>query len=288
MTEMSPPQLTGALKTYAIERLEMDLVGIAGVERFSHAPAATGPLDYMPSARAVIVMAARIGDGIVETAGHYRDPGKTLGPYMWYGYPILNWDLSLAARRVVRLLEGKGFKALPFPPTGINYKFGNRADFSHRHAAVAAGLGELGLSGLFLSPQFGPKQRLVSIVTEAPLEATPMYDGPKVCNPTACGQACVRTCPGSAMSGSVSLEIDGRTFRHAKLDPAKCIISRFSEKGFNRTILPIPEQPTMEDARAATTSSNLHPFDAGLYQFTFVPHCGSCIFNCPAPRPSAT
>jgi hypothetical protein len=54
---------------------------------------------------------------------------------MWYGYVIANWNLSSAASRLVRFLESKGFKGLPFPPTGLLYKYGDEADFSHRHAA---------------------------------------------------------------------------------------------------------------------------------------------------------
>jgi len=32
----------------------------------------------------------------VEVAGRHDEQGKTLGPCMWYGYVVLNWDLSSA------------------------------------------------------------------------------------------------------------------------------------------------------------------------------------------------
>jgi heterodisulfide reductase subunit C len=41
--------------------------------------------------------------------------------------------------------------------------------------------------------------------------------------------------------------------------------------------------PSEEDLRAAVSSTVLHPFDAALDQFTFVPQCGACIFSCPSP-----
>lgn len=52
------------------------------------------------------------------------------------------------------------------------------AIFSMRHAAVACGLGELGLSNLFLAPDMGPRVRLSAFITTAPLEPDPMYEEP--------------------------------------------------------------------------------------------------------------
>ena len=275
--------LTQSLREFALERLDVDLMGVAPAERLEEGPEGGRPTDYMPTARSVIVLAAKIPDAAVEVAGHYDEPGKTLGPYMWYGYVVPNWDLSSAASRLAKFLEAKGYKALPFPPTGLNYRYGNRADFSHRHAAVAAGLGELGFSGLVLTPQFGPRQRLVSIVTDAPLEPSPMYDGPRLCQPESCGRACVKACPTKAMTGQVSLTIGGKTFQQARLHPIKCKWP-FAEEGFRRTKVAIPPNPTEEDFQAALSSTKPHPLDAALNQFTFVPQCGACIFRCPAPR----
>jgi epoxyqueuosine reductase len=280
---VSEIDLTEAVREFAIERLGVDLFGVASIDRFEGGPEGRRPGDYLPKALSVMVCAAKIPDAAVEAAGHYEEQGKTLGPYMWYGYVVANWDLSSAASRLVRFLEVKGFKALPFPPTGLLYKYGNVADFSHRHAAVAAGLGEFGFSGLLLTPEFGPRQRIVSIITDAPLQPSPMYNGAKLCQPNACGQACIKACPTTAMTGKVSLTIDDRTFEHAKLNGVKCKWL-FAEKGFRRTKVPMPPNPTDEDWRAVLGSTKPHPFDAALNQFTFVPHCGACIFSCPSPR----
>jgi epoxyqueuosine reductase len=270
------------VREFALERLEVDLVGVAPAERLQGAPEGGRPTDYLPSAKSVIVLAAKIPDAVIDVAGHYDEPGKTLGPYMWYGYPVVNWDLSSVAGRVAKLLEARGYKGLPFPPTGLLYKFGNRADFSHRHAAVAAGLGEFGWSGLLLTPQFGSRQRLVSIVTDAALEPSPMYNGPRLCRPDSCKRACVRACPTRAMTGEVSIEIGGRNFEYTRLQTNKCKWP-FAEKGFRRTKVAMPEDPTDEDLRAVTSSTTPHPYDAALNQFTFVPQCGACIFSCPSP-----
>jgi len=275
--------LTETVRELAVERLGVDLFGVAPIHRFSGAPEGRRPTDYLPNAKSVVVCAAKIPDAAIDVAGRYDEPGKTLGPYMWSGYVVPNWDLSSAANRLARFLEVKGFKALPFPPTGLLYKYGNVGDFSHRHAAVAAGLGEFGFSGLVLTPEFGPRQRLVSIITDAPLKASPMYKGPELCRPSACDYACIRACPTRAMTGKVSLTIDDTTIQYAKLKGVKCKWL-FAEKGYRRTKVPMPANPTDENWREVVASTKPHPFDAALNQFTFVPHCGACIFSCTSPR----
>ncbi|HSR12812.1 MAG TPA: 4Fe-4S binding protein, partial [Thermodesulfobacteriota bacterium] len=103
---------------------------------------------------------------------------------------------------VYRFLEKSGFLALPVAPSGFfryrdykDMKGGFIADFSHRHAAVAAGLGEFGRQGLLLTPEYGVRQRLCSIITSAPLRPDPLYGGEALCD--GCG-ACIAACPVSA------------------------------------------------------------------------------------------
>ena len=90
---------------------------------------------------------------------------------------------------VARFLEDEGHAALPIAASNIwrytgykDLKVDFAPDLAHRYAAVAAGLAEIGWSGLALSPKFGPRQRWVSIVTEAELVPTPMYTGDPLCD----------------------------------------------------------------------------------------------------------
>lgn len=276
-------ELTNDLRNFALGQMDMDLVGVAAVERLAGGPEGGRPTDYLPAATSVVVLAAKIPDGAIEVAGHYADEGKTLGPYMWYGYVVPNHDLSSAAARLARWLERRGFAAIPFPPTGLLYKFGTRADFSHRHAAVAAGLGEFGLSGLLLTPEFGARQRMVSIITDAPLEPSPLYSGPALCRPEVCGSTCIKVCPTRALKGRVSVDIGERTFDYTPVDHVRCKW-QYPEKGFRRTEVPIPPGATEEDFREVMRTTKPHPFDAALSQHAFVPQCGACVFRCPSPR----
>jgi epoxyqueuosine reductase QueG len=82
--------------------------------------------------------------------------------------------------------------------------------FSHRHAAVLAGLGEIGLSNLLITPQFGARVRLVSIITEVPLEPDQPYEK-SLCREgqKECGKACVVHCPVEAISPDGRVNKDG-------------------------------------------------------------------------------
>ena len=90
-----------------------------------------------------------------------------------------------------------------------------------RLAGVACGLGEIGWSKMFLTPEFGPLQRLAFIFTDAELEPDPMYDGKPLCRRC---MACVRECPGQCLSKeeSVVAYVGGKKCEWGKLDEWKC------------------------------------------------------------------
>lgn len=64
--------------------------------------------------------------------------------------------------------------------------------FSHRHAATRAGLGEFGYNNIVLTPEFGPRQRFNSIITEAELLPDPLITEP-ICLRDAC-RLCLKAC----------------------------------------------------------------------------------------------
>jgi len=68
---------------------------------------------------------------------------------------------------------------------------------SLKHAAVGAGLGVLGRSSLLITPQFGPRVRLMAIITDVELET----DDPLTldfCED--CSQSCITQCPANALA----------------------------------------------------------------------------------------
>ncbi|MGE5530574.1 MAG: 4Fe-4S binding protein, partial [Bacteroidota bacterium] len=185
------------VKEYA-KQAGADLVGIASPERFADVPPERNPLSIFPHAKAIIVIGRRITRGTLRAT----EEGTNLGSYQMFGNSWLDGEfIAMTTFETVSFIEDNGWEAtplFPFPPEapaqGIPVREGAPApnvnpDFDH--AAVAAGLGEIGYCRIFLSPEFGPRQRFQVILTDAPLEADPMLEK-NLCG--GCGQ-CVSVCP---------------------------------------------------------------------------------------------
>jgi epoxyqueuosine reductase QueG len=185
--------------------------------------------------------------------------------------------LDGAAERLARRLEREGFLSLAVsadkpveiykrdPETGRRLPHTRVAGhLSLRHAAVSAGLGEIGLNNLLLTPEFGPHQRLAAVVTEARLEP----DGPRelgLCKH--CGR-CESACPVGAL----------RDGRHS-VDP--CF--DYWTYGFERMR---PRRPGQWPAYLRMLLANLRRRDllieSGQTYITDVDNCIECMRVCPA------
>jgi ferredoxin len=149
------------------------------------------------------------------------------------GYANINdVHAPVVLRQVSSFLEDQGYEAFPFGNSvvrmGTNCGKPVRPGFPRpnvflhfRIAGFICGLGEIGWSKLFLTPEFGPRQRLQFIITDAPLSADPVYAGPKLCNRC---KRCVTQCPVSAISGdeSVKVTIAGHELEWGQLDQHRC------------------------------------------------------------------
>lgn len=186
-------ELTERVKKLLLSRA-CDKVGITPIERLTEAPEGNRPKDILPTARNVVVGAVRIIDTVCDDL-----------PYSRYEYTsqffTLNARLNLAATELCRFLEGKGYRNVPIPAAYPRVNKEIKGVLSHRHAAVAAGVGEFGLNNLLITEEFGPRVRLISIITEAELKP----DEP--CKTNLCEQrrdecelACVRSCPVDALN----------------------------------------------------------------------------------------
>jgi len=204
-----------------------DLVGVAPIDRFRDAPLRMSPQGLLPGATCVVVAAIHHLDAAVELGG--EPTPHDCGPYSsqsWGQNDLLD-DLSF---RLARRIEAEGFRALAIAASNIwryrGYKdlaVAFAPDLAHRYAAVAAGLGEIGWNNLVLTPEFGPRARFVSVVTDAPLEASPMYAGPALCDRCL---ACVKHCPTDAfrqeVRGTVTIDIGGRSFEFPQTNKWRC------------------------------------------------------------------
>ncbi len=276
--------LASEVKNYAIENLDMDYCGVTGVDRLVGAPEGRRPTDILPGAKSVIVMAVRISQGVMQTIFRAHEDGMRHVQciYSTHGYSLIpNLELKYAAYRMARFLEKKGHITTPLP-SGPG---GGGAPFSHRHAAVAAGLGVFGWNGILVTPDYGPKVRIVSVITRAELEPDPMYEGKKVCDPTKCN-ICVKVCPTGAISTTESKTVPrgDKTFTYSAISVAKCRVGSegLIKKSLGLKDLPIPENPTLEDvdkARLQIDPRQLLETNFPVDRATW--YCGMCSAYCP-------
>ncbi|MDD5676973.1 MAG: hypothetical protein PHW60_03150 [Kiritimatiellae bacterium] len=214
-----------------------DLVGIASMDRFEGAPREMDPRRIFPDAKSMIVLACRVPRGSLVGI----EEGTFFTSYSMMGYAGINFvRMPMVLWSVTNFIEDAGYDALPianhFPWAGINIDNGKKLEGWSRPvapdkpapdvtphlriAAFAAGLGEIGYSKVFLTPEFGPRQRFGAILTSAPLEPDPLFEG-KICD--RCMQ-CAKACAGQAISTkeTVKIRIAGRDVEWGKLDEVRC------------------------------------------------------------------
>jgi hypothetical protein len=215
------------IKEYA-KRSGADLVGIASMDRFEGVPKQMDPRYIFPEAKAMIVLGFRIPRGCFRGI----EEGTYFANYCSFGYYHINLVHAMnVLRNVTLFLEDNGYEAVPYDNTSTRLGTGMgkpvgpdkpKPDVlvNFRLAGVAAGLGEIGHSKMFLSPEFGPRQRLALIMTDAPLDPDPLYDG-QICD--SC-MMCVKECSGKAISQdrTVQVSVGGKQCAWGALDVERC------------------------------------------------------------------
>jgi epoxyqueuosine reductase QueG len=158
------------IKQFAQQR-GADLVGITTVERLAGAPAGSRPQDSLIGARSVISLAKCFPAG-----------GISSRPSNYYSLLISVFTfLDHIAIDTANFLERKGGKAVPILADG-HYdawdaeKMHGRGNLSHKHTAQAAGLGRMGKNTLLITPDYGNKVQLASVITDLELEPDPAIE----------------------------------------------------------------------------------------------------------------
>ena len=134
----------------------------------------------------------------------------------------MNADLAMLTEKISIDLRKAGIETVCFEPTVTTreidtiYSADLTTRLSHKMVATRAGLGWIGKSDLFVSKAFGPRLRLVSILTNTPLD----FDDQPI-EKSRCGtcSVCVQSCPAEAISGRLW---DITVCRDEFFDPFKC------------------------------------------------------------------
>ena len=119
-------------------------------------------------------------------------------------YRMTNSRLDEISFRLAQTILHTGHSALPIPASKVLSRYPMIGHVNHREIAFKAGLGWRGKNNLLVSPQFGSRLRLTTVLTDLRLEADPVSD-------QTCGRcrACRRMCPAEAIGetpGEFSLE----------------------------------------------------------------------------------
>ncbi|MCP5114560.1 MAG: epoxyqueuosine reductase [bacterium] len=289
--------LTEALRRF-LRGEGADLVGFGPSALLESAPEIMRPSRYLPAARSLVSIALHVNEAVCDLIASSVDERQA--PASYYSYQrftlsIINPKLDDLAYLGAKFLEDRGWLAYPVPanlphdlrPTA-EYA-GGPGDVSHKHAAVACGLGEIGWHNLLLTPQFGSRQKLVTIVTEAPLDSDPLSTD-RLCDPEACEYACARACPTTAIPRSedekVSIRIGEKTAEYARLVGWRC---RWGCSGMLRCTggakdIPMPKtEPTAEELLQYKAQGD--PWQERLKRYAgLIPYCGRCLCVCPVPQ----
>jgi epoxyqueuosine reductase len=290
-------KLTGDLRGYLIEQ-GSDMVGFGSVDRLAGAPVIMAPRRYLPDALSLISIAIRINEAACDLIA--RSVRERHAPPSYYSYQVftlnmINSELDRLAYLGAGFLEQRGFRAYPFPANlphtqkpSTEYP-GGPGDISHRHAAVACGLGEIGWHNLFISPRYGTRQKLTTIITNAALEEDELTQQTR-CDPETCGFQCACACPTSALpkrlDRKVAVNIGGKDIRYGKLTGWRC---RWGCSGMLRITggykdIPMPSKEP-DPQELLEYKAQVDPWQERLKIYSgLLPYCGRCLAICPLPN----
>ena len=145
------------------------------------------PLAFERFTKAVSV-AVHLDDTIIESI----EEAPT--PLYAQHYRTVNATLDGLTAELVKWITARGFSAYAVPASQIVDERNLLGSISHKAVARLAGIGWQGKSLLIVSPQYGPRIRLSTLLTDMPLSC----DKP-VKNRCGTCKECTKACPASAI-----------------------------------------------------------------------------------------
>lgn len=290
-----------------------DLIGITSRTRLIDGPPSADPRYLLPSANSVISFAVTLDADIArdfiskkDWRTHCEDRKK------------IAQKLYIIGDALVEKLTSEGHKAVNVDLNN-NYRPEDNAsdvtemtefhpDFSHRYAALAAGIGRLGWSGNLLIRKFGALVELGSVLTSATLAVDlTILDEDHPCDKC---KICSLVCPVQMISPKVSKQVTiaGITENIAKKRPNTCCwigCTGYQGMSTSRTWsnwspylldhkLPNEKEaldalcislqkadPQMQDAENSFANYRQAVFDPGWFYYTV---CGFCRSVCSSDR----
>jgi len=159
-----------------------------------------------------ISIGMRISDTIVDS--HSPDEKHGLSLYWWHVYSVITPMLDVLAQRVQQELKAEGHRTLHVPGSMPYNRKTLKSLLPHKLAAHLSGIGWIGKSCLLITPEFGPRVRFVTVLTDAPLLPGKSLD-------QTCGKCsrCIEACPVQALKG---IEFRPEDPVESRFDTRKC------------------------------------------------------------------
>ena len=200
------------LRDYALS-LGAEIYGVASAASYAEQfPERTPPEKFIANAKSIIIIGMPFNKGTLATvvkpsasglsrkaADDVTNKGQIAGVERYFSGEengILDREVNLIAYKIARKLEREGNMAMHLPPGKQDNRWFT-PPFYHLPAAYLAGLGTMGQNCCIISPEYGPRMWLTSIITDKELPVgEPLAE--EVC--TKCGE-CVDVCPSKALDG---------------------------------------------------------------------------------------
>ena len=213
MKQETPEGFGAETREYALS-LGAELYGVASAEAYGEVfPDKPQPKQFVENAQSVIVIGLPFEPGTMatvlnpelaalrskasdEVSTGAAQPAGAERFFLGEECRLIIHELALIGYKIAKYLRHHGWKSLHLPAGKQDARF-RRAPFYHIPAMYLAGLGTVGLNWSIITPEFGPRVFVTSIITDSPLPpGQPMSE--ELC--TKCN-LCVEACPIQALDG---------------------------------------------------------------------------------------
>ncbi len=295
---------TEQIRDILMTHFDMDLVGFAAASALSGEMRGHRPEDLLPGAKSIIVFGRALADGAVQSQFRALEDGQRSAQSSYAAYAVdlaPNILLVNDGFQLCCLLERDYDAAALLCPFNVQQSmiadnvpgmffadpYGQGMPLDIWKAALAAGLGEFGWSGRFLTPEYGPRHMLCAVVTTLALTPDPLYAGPALCDPAHCG-VCARVCPTHAIAAPESghvrcIAIEGRSQEIGALCANACTVAALGMRREFSGRVPCPDL-IMDDApddaalKAAFEKKPINGLSIEHYPRYL---CDRCLVYCP-------
>jgi epoxyqueuosine reductase QueG len=167
LDDLKPEDIPGAIK----QRLpQIDLLGTARIEDLQFDDGKELK-KLVPNAKTIIALGVGLPKRVVELAG--AQEAECAVSYQYVNYQATR-EAVWAAQDIASSLSARGYFAVPLLNLEVN-SVGQPLPYiellpdlrAQSPFAAATGIGTLGKNGFLMTPEFGPRQRLAFVLTDA-------------------------------------------------------------------------------------------------------------------------